>query len=278
MTSALKPSWQGLKGAQDFNNPVEEVVGTIVNWRLEPNHFGDNQVIFTFANCQILKADTPFPYPDWEMSIKFSESEKSGWGMFGVSAAAALGVDIELLDIDLLKQRQVHILRSPYEYGPDKNKPELSPGVWPPMVGKVYRIIKFVQPGEPVTSVAPLSTTTVAPPATVPAPVPVTTPVTMPDPQVAPAPWTAPTPTPTPTAPIPSTAPAGGEVSSEDHALTLLHGKTMAMFFQVAVPDPIVRLDPNLVNAIMSNTFIVGMVASGRVVMDEGGVYSVVGM
>ena len=65
MTSGLKPSWQGLKGAQDFNNPVEEVVGTIVNWRLEPNHFGDNQVIFTLANCQILKTDIPFPYPDW---------------------------------------------------------------------------------------------------------------------------------------------------------------------------------------------------------------------
>ena len=274
MTSGLKPSWQGLKGAQDFNNPVEEVVGTIVNWRLEPNHFGDNQVIFTFANCQILKTDTPFPYPDWEMSIKFSESERSGWGMFGASAAAALGVDIELLDIDLLKQRQVHILRSPHEYGPDKNKPEIAPGVWPPMVGKVYRIIRFVQPGEAVTSVAPIGGVVAAPTAAIATPVtpPVTVPVAMPDPQVAMAM------APPIAAPIAVSAPSTNEVSSEDQALILLHGKTIAAFFQAAVPDPVVRLDPILVNAIMSNTFVVGMVASGRVVMDEGGVYTVVGM
>ena len=200
--------------------------------------------------------------------------------MFGASAAAALGVDIELLDIDLLKQRQVHILRSPYEYGPDKNKPEIAPGVWPPMVGKVYRIIKFVQPGEAVTSVAPVGAVAQVPVAavattiTAPPPVTVPAPVTMPEPQV-PIVIPATEPAASPVVPPP---PDGGEaLTSEEQALALLHGKTIAAFFQAAVPDPIVSLDPALVNAIMSNTFVVGMVANGRVVMDPGGVYTVVG-
>ena len=183
MTTGLKPSWKNLKTGVNYNDPVEEVVGQFLDWRLEPNSFGDNQIIFRLSGCQILASDQPFPYADWEMVVKFSESENSGWGHFGKSAADALGVDIELLDIDLLKGRWTHILRTEKDYGEDKNKPEVAPGVPARIVGKVYNIVKFINAGEKVTSIAPPKNVAVA--ATVQAATPATTPVVMAEAQVA---------------------------------------------------------------------------------------------
>lgn len=296
MTTGLKPSWQGLKTSQNFNNPVEEVVGQIVDWRIELDNFQNNQVILKFAQCQILKMDAPYPYPDWELSIKFSEHENSAWGFFGLSAAEALGTSIELLDIDLLKGRWAHVLRTPHDYGPDKAK-ESSPGVPARIMGVVYRIVKFIEPGTAVTSVAPVAPVAVAPVAVVApvqAPAPIAAPVAMPAAQVM-APAVAPVAVPVAAAPVAvATAPVavaeapvavvetpaipGAQPTPEDQALTLLHGKDIASFFQVAVPDPIIRTDPALVNAIMSGVFAQAQITSGKVVKNDDGTHSVVGM
>lgn len=306
MTTGLKPSWQGLKAPMQFNNPVEEVVGQFVDWRLEPDAFMNNQIIFRLSSCQIINSDVPYPYPDWEMAIKFSEHEVSAWGFFGVSVAEALGMDINLLDIDLLKGRWAHIFRTPHDYGPNKEK-EISPGVPARMIGQVYRIVRIIQPGETVASVKPAPTQAMATPAiatggVVLAPTP--TQVAMPAAQVmgtvpavqpplmpngalstpealavsevvgAPAdtlPWEA------PVVPVQATAePPVSDQTPEQRALELLHGKDMASFFQVAIPDPIIRTDAGLVNAIMSGVFVQTKITSGQVLLNVDGSHTVV--
>jgi len=312
MTTGLKPSWQGLKAPlASSTNPVEEVVGQFVDWRLELDSFNNNQIVFRFGQCQVLTSDVPFPYPDWELSVKFSEHEVSAWGFFGLSAAEALGTSIELLDIDLLKGRWAHVLRTMHDYGPNKEK-ESSPGVPARMVGAVYRIIRFIQPGEAVASIAPprvvAPIATPVPVAATPAPVQ----VAMPAAQVIPAPTQTLTPTvqaplvngevsasaipspapvmvstpavaapvttvAVPAAAIPATTVAP-DITPEDQALLFLHGKDNASFFAAAIPDPIIRTNAELVNSIMSGVFIQAKITSGQVVKNDDGTHSVAGM
>ena len=294
----LKPSWQGLKAPlANFNNPVEEMVGQFVEWKLELDNFNNNQVVFKFSQCQILKSDTPYPYPEWEMSIKFSEQEVSAWGFFGDSASEALGTTRELLDIDLMKGRWVHILRTSHDYGPDKTK-EVSPGVPARIMGVVYRVVRFIQPGEAVTSIAqatpaqvqeapvaalnPQGTTPtqqVAVPVTMPAAQVVATPApaAVATPIVAAVPVPVETVTTVPPSPVATIEAPAVTQSAEDRALELLHGRDAASFFALAIPDEVIRPNSDLVNAIMSGVFVQTQITSGKVIKNEDGTHTVMG-
>ena len=64
---------------------------------------------------------------------------------------------------------------------------------------------------------------------------------------------------------------------SLQRALELLNGRDTAAFFQVAIPDPLIRTDAALVNAILSNAFITAKVAAGEIVKNEDGTHTVAG-
>jgi hypothetical protein len=266
MVSGLKPTWQNMKGGGGAKTPVEEIVGQCYDWRLEANRWGSNDVTLMFNQCQILKSDTPFPYAEWELAIKYSDNANSGWGIFGNSAATALGIDIELLDIDLLKTRWIHLLRSEEIFGDDAKAAPLPDGTQPKIKGFVWRIIEFVQPGQPVAAVAQMAP---APIPMVAAPVAVATPVVN-----GPAPAVAVATPPVVVAPVVA-APVAG-LSPDQQALELLHGRDISSFFQVAVPDVIIRTDAALVNSILSNAFVTTKIASGDVVRNDDGTHTVV--
>tara|TARA_Y100000310_G_scaffold193641_1_gene193601 strand:+ start:8073 stop:8834 length:762 start_codon:yes stop_codon:yes gene_type:complete len=248
----LKPGWKNMKGGGS-KTPVAEAVGLFSGWKTEVSNFGGNNVVLSFTNCQMLKLDAPYPYPDWDLSIKFSESINSGWGIIGTSLAEGLGLELDMLDIDLLRGRWCHMLREDnHSFGTNKtvNPPQA-------MLGSVWRLVRFVQPGESVVSVAPVM-----------APTPVATPAPA---QAIAAPVAVATPAP---------VVAAGELSTDPQtrALQLLHGKDLSAFFQAAIPDPIIRQDGSLVQTITSNAYVPAQVAAGKAIQNADGTYSVVGM
>lgn len=268
----LKPGWKNMKGGGS-KTPVAEAVGLFSGWKTEVSNFGGNNVVLSFTNCQMLKLDAPYPYPDWDLSIKFSESINSGWGIIGTSLAEGLGLELDMLDIDLLRGRWCHMLREDnHSFGTNKT-------VNPPqeMLGSVWRLVRFVQPGESVVSVAPVM-----------APTPVATPapaqaIAAPVAVAAPAPVAvAAVAAPVAIAPVATPAPvvAAGELSTDPQtrALQLLHGKDLSAFFQAAIPDPIIRQDGSLVQTITSNAYVPAQVAAGKAIQNADGTYSVVGM
>ena len=284
--SGMKPSWKNLKGG-GAKTPVGEMVGLFSGWRTEPSQYGTN-VILEFSQCQMLRLDAPYPYAEWALSVKFSESANSGWGILGKSIADGLDIDIELMDIDLLSGRWCHMLREDnHSFGINKN-------VDPPveMTGSVWKLIEFVQPGQPVTAVvaAPVPVAAPAPvvapvavmaPVAVPAPVAVaTTPVTAAIPVVAGAAPAAVAVASVP-APVAAPTPTQGVVLSDDpqtRALQMLHGKDLSTFFQTAIPDQVIRIDGSLIQSITANAYVPAQVAAGKAVHNADGTYSVVGM
>ncbi len=272
MVTGLKPSWQNLKGSGFASkNPVEEMVGQLVSWQLVANNFGGNNIEFNFTQCQILKSyGVPYPYAEWTMSIKFSDSQSSGWGIFGTSVAEALGIDIELLDIDLLKGRWCHILQFEHEFGEDsKAAPDPTTGLKPKIKGNVFKLVGLIVAGQQVVSVAGTPAAIVSPTPTPAVVAPIAAPVITPAPVVVDG-----------LAPVATIAPPPmvTGITPEQQALSLLHGKDTAGFFQVAVPDPLIRTDAALVNSILSNAFITAQIASGMVTKNADGTHSVVGM
>ena len=279
----LKPSWQNLKGGGAARTPVEEIVGQCYDWKVEPTQWGSNNIVLSFNQCQILKSDTPFPYAEWNLTIKWSDTVSSGWGIFGQSAAEKLGVDIELLDIDLLKGRWMHLLRTFKEFGDDRNAAPLPDGTQPKISGFVWQIVQFIQPGQTVQSVAqgtpvpqvnPVVQAMVSNPN---GPQPVAVPAVAVSPVQA-APVQVVSTIVAPVTPVAVVQPAGAGITADERAMTLLHGKDTASFFQVAIPDQIIRTDANLINSILSNAFITAKIASGEVIRNDDGTHTVVGM
>mgnify|MGYP005829468061 CR=1 FL=1 len=263
----MKPSWKNLRGTGGAT-PVAEVVGLCDSWGLAPNQFGDNQITLSLSQCQILKSDSPFPYTDWALSIKYSDSLNSGWGKFGQSVAEVYQVDIDQLDIDLLKGQWLHLLRiDNVNYGTDRNTGQ-------PFLGSAWKLVELVAPGAPVAAIHPSlanpqvsAASVVAAVAGAVVPVPVIT---------APITTTPPVPAPTYTAPAVVAAPQIAQ-TPEDRALELLHGSDLATFFQTALPDPVLKGDPMLMNSIINQSFIAAKITSGEVVLNEDGTHTVAG-
>jgi len=247
LQDSMKPSWKNLKGAGG-STPIAEIVGHCDSWEIAPDAFGSNQVAFALSKCQVLKADSPYPYSDFTLSIKYSDSLNSGWGKFGDSVSKVLGIATDTLDVDLLKGQWLHLLRiDNVPYGTDRQTGQ-------PITGTVWNLVEIVQEGAPVTAVHP-SLQAGAIPSAAPAPV---------------APVAAPVAVATPT--------NTGSSDPQQRALELLHGKSQADYFPVALSDDILRKDPMLLNSILSNAFIAAKVASGDVTQNTDGTYSVVAM
>lgn len=269
MQQQLKPSWKGLKGGG--GTPVAEVVGLCTGWSTDVNPFGGTNVLMRLANCQVIKSDSPYPYSDWTLQVKWSESQNSAWGKLGASIAKTLQIDIELLDIDLLTNQWLHLLRHDgYQFGTDRQTGQ-------PMVGTIWELTEVLQPGQQVTPAA----------APVAAPqYPLASPAQVASPDggsaaMAQAPLAAPVvqaATISPQAPILPQETAGGGVTATDpyaRAKQLLKGKDVASFLQAALPDAVIRGDPMLIQSILTNAFIPALASKGEATLQPDGTYDV---
>jgi len=65
----------------------------------------------------------------------------------------------------------------------------------------------------------------------------------------------------------------GGAISPIQKALDLLDGKSDQDYYQVALADPIIKKDGNLVTQLLNNTFLPAVEASGQAKKDENGIW-----
>lgn len=229
----LKPGWRGLKSVGDFKTPVIEFVGKLSKWRTEPSQFG-NTIRMQFTNCQVLRADAPYTAAEVSLNIKFSEYENSGWGKLGASFAKVLNTSIDLLDVDFLVGQFLHMLRyDNVDFGFVTKEGDQARGT-------VWACEAIVLPG---ASVAPKSIAPVLPIAspsisiTVPSGVPVASPLLHAN-------------------------------NIEEKVLYLMHGKTLAEWYQTVLTDTDVRAKPDIQNSILGGTFLAAKKASGEVKED----------
>jgi len=223
-----KPTWGGLKSGE-FRTPLKEFVGDLKGWEVGSDTFGNVVIQLHFERLQVIRSDTPYPYPEETLAIKYSDRLNSAWGKAGTYFAEVLGMGMDNLDIDYLKGRRWHMLRhDDIQFGKNKTTGE-------PLLGIVWQAVKLVQPGEVVVG------------ATGPAPAIATSVVA---------------------APVPQTA-----QTAEQRALELLNGRNLADFFQVALADPLVRTDANLINQIINRQFVEAKRASGQIAERDDGVF-----
>jgi hypothetical protein len=242
--SGLIPTWRGLKTG--FGTPVREFVGTFNSWQINQARFG-TMVQMDFNQCQILASDSPYPYAEVTIEIKYSDQGNSGWGVVGSSLAEAMGVELNALNIDALKGINLHMYRFEKDYGTNQQGDQ--------MRGLVWKCINTLQPGESATQITGTTNEITLPPVTV-----------------------APSTNSTPPASSPS-APTSSQVApvqnAEARALELLNGKNLAEFFQVALPDSTIKTDASISTAIMGGQFVESMIAAGRVTVDASGIHQV---
>jgi hypothetical protein len=253
--------FKGMKRGGD-KTPISEFVGGLTSVGIGSGGFGGSASIdLHFDRVQVLHSDAPYPYTTVDLSIKYSDSVNSGWGVFAQSVADALGIELEMVEPSSLVNNSFHIVRmDDYLFFTRTN-------VNPPeeIRGTAWRMVAIVQPGAQVTPVSQQA----APAATQP---PVAAPVA--DPIAAAQAAMAVAATPAAPQEVLQTAPNPNQ-SPEERALEILDGNDMATFFQQALPDSKVREDPNLINLIFNNTFIQAMIAKGSVVVNEDGTHTV---
>ena len=259
----MTPDWRGLKSG--FGTPVSEFVGTFNHWQVNQTNFGA-QVQMDFVSCQVLASDSPYPRAEVTLEIKYSDSENSGWGVFGMAMARAMGVDINALNLDALRGIVFHMYRYNKDYGINQQTNQQ-------MTGRVWNAVAMIPAGGAFDQITggPREAEFIAPPAPVVAqPAVATTTPTAPAP-VAQQPVAAPV---VATAPVVPAAPIATDPT--ERALEILDGKNAADFFSNALPDEIIRAAPLVSQAIMNMTFVEGMIAAGRVTLDADGIHHVV--
>lgn len=247
------PSWKGLKIGGE-KTPLLEFIGTLVKWSTEVDNFQNVNILIFYQGLQVLDSTTPYPSSEGMLTIKYSDSQNSGWGKAGASYAKANGLDIEQMELDMLKGQVHHMyLKTDEQYGINRQTNET-------MVGTVWKCIQ-VAPSAGYNPVLAKAQFIAAEGGQAPAPVPVAvTPVVV-------APVVA--------APVVSTP---AIASAHDRALELLHGKDIATFFSDALNDDVIKADNELVQNIVNRSFIATEVQSNRVTENPDGTYTVAGM
>ena len=283
--------------------PVAEFVGLYESWKLTETQFGQ-AIVLHFTNCQVMESDAPWPYAEIDLQIRYSNNLRSGYGLFGESLAAALGMARESCDLEVTKNYFLHIVREDeHIYGQNQQTGE-------PMKGLVWHVVQAVAPGSAAPTpvrhqlyppkvmavavagvqgvqpavgqgAAPVAPAQVVPqvpvaaqPAVVPQAVapPVQQPVTVP---VAPPPTTQPV-VQVPPVNQPETTGVVVTATPEMRALELLNGKDRDTWTREVMNDQSIRGDATLFNAILNNQWLSLMMNSGRVLQNADGTFSVV--
>jgi hypothetical protein len=248
MPAVLK--WGGLTSGGANKIPVICFIGRLTDIVFLPDNFGNIQAQEKYDQVQILESPAPWPWATLDLPIKYSDREDSGWGRH-VGSAKALGIAVNAVSVDEAKADligKVYELRQKEEdYGEDRK-------TGAKFKGDVWRFIRIVQPGGQQTFPQPQYAQPVGQP--------IAQPVAAAPNTVTPAGAFNAAITPTDTAPV--------------RAKKLLHGRTLNEFLGVALVDEKIKADSAFVNSIFDQSFIVGMKASGQVVLGTDGKFSVV--
>jgi hypothetical protein len=250
MPSVVK--WGGLTTGGANKIPVICFIGRLTDMLFVPDNFGNYQVQEKYDQVQILESPAPWPWATLDLPIKYSEREESGWGRH-VSSAKTLGLAINAASLDEAKAdligKMYELRQKEEDYGEDKKTGQK-------FKGDVWRFIRIVQAGGQQAA--------------------------FPQPQYA-QPAAAPIPQPTAAAPVtvagtPSTFSAviAPTDTAPVRAKKLLHGKTLNEFLGVALVDDKIKADSAFVNSIFDQSFIVGLKASGQVVLGADGKFNII--
>jgi hypothetical protein len=239
--------WGGLSSGGSNKILVVCFIGRLVDMVNESQTYG-LYIREKYDQVQILESPAPWPWATIDVPIKYSDREESGWGRH-VGSAKALGLAINVATLDEAKAEligKVYEMRQKDEsYGEDSKT-----GV--AFHGDVWRFVRIVPAGgvQPQVQYA-----------TVP---PVAQPVPAPQSQAAPTPAVPGLSTllPTDTAPM--------------RAKKLLQGRTLNEFLGVALIDEVIKADSSFVSSIFDQSFIVGLKASGQVILGTDGKFNVV--
>ncbi len=277
--------WSGLSIGGAFKIPVVCFIGRLTEVIKDGSSQYGLRIIEKYDQVQILESPVPWPWATVDVSIKYSDRESSAWG-YHVESAKALGLAAQAATLDQAMAELVgkifELRQSDQSYGEDKATGQT-------MKGDVWRFVRIVQPGQAQAFPQPQY----AVPAPLPATVAVPQPVAQPQPVVAPVqavPVAAPV-DPAQAAAIAaqvlaqSIAPApAGTVdlvpnpvdTAAVRAKKLLHGRALNEWLGVALLDDKIKADPAFTNTIYDQSFIVGLKASGQVVMAADGKFTVI--
>lgn len=296
-TESWKPDWKNMKSG-DFKSPLKEFAGILKEWKVAPDNWNNSQVKFSFDKIQVYSTDQPYTLPTVDIDIRYSDRANSGWGRFGESMAAAMNVQIMELDLDKCIGSVIHVTRIDnvlFFTGKD--------GI--PNIGSIWTVQNILATGEDpkllydqktgqFSRMLGLPGVEIASPeqqakaeegrkarnATVSIEGAKTGP-SFADPSEAQA---------TPNGvdetqasfltpgDDPSSAP-GPIKNADETALSLLHGHGLAEFFQTAIENPIIQVDPTVSGGILSGTWLEAKKLSGEIVLNpENNTFSVVAL
>ena len=209
--------------------PCTSFVGFCQAWDIGDSPFGDDsqQYVFDFTNVMVteqLKDQDPFFGKEISMPVKYSESARSAFGMFGRSLADAQGVPYDAHDLDGVPGNWFHIVGEKYNWGkiPNSQSADSNGDTW----GTVYKA--YVASAEQIN-------TAQGQPAAVPA--------------------TASTAVVTPALTVAVAAPT----DHREHAATLLNGKSKQDWISALANDDIIKSDPIVMGEVMQDTFYTGI-------------------
>jgi hypothetical protein len=241
--------WSGLAAGGAYKIPVVCFIGRLTDMVYDTQSQYGLRIIEKFDQVQILESPAPWPWATVDLSVKYSDREDSGWGRH-VGSAKALGLAQSATSLDQAKAElvgKVYEMRQKEEsYGEDAKTGQS-------FKGDVWRFVRIVQPG----------TAAQQPQYAVPPPIQQPSPTAIPvvPPPVPPTVFDV-TLLPSDTAPI--------------RAKKILHGKTLNEFLGVALVDEVIKADQAFVNSIFDQSFVLGLKASGQVVLGVDGKHNVV--
>jgi hypothetical protein len=100
------------------------------------------------TNIRVLDTETYTTDTETTITINYpttqdgSIPQNSAWGLFGISAAKALGVEVENLELSMLANQTVHLLRHDnHSFGVNRQTGK-------EMTGNIWELVHIVLPGE----------------------------------------------------------------------------------------------------------------------------------
>lgn len=260
--------WGGLSKGGTFKVPVVAFIGRLVDMIPDSSSGPTLRIVEKYDQVQILESPVAWPWPTIDLSIKYSDREESGWGRH-VGSAKVLGLAQNVASLEQAKAEligKVYQLRQKEEdYGEDRATGQKFHGdVW-----RFERVLtgapqapvqpQYIQPPVPQVSQPPMPQQQYIPPQQVQVPASPPT-ATVPGPSITPTFDTRPAPT--------DTAPV--------RAKKLLDGKALNEFLGAVLVDPVAKADAGFINSIYDQSFILGLKASGQVVVGPDGKFKVV--
>lgn len=96
----MEPTIRGLQeSGQRSGYPLVKFSGVLDSYYDEEDNFSNTQVHLNFTDMEVEEAVEPYPFPIAELTVKYSNYKRSGWGIFAESLAKCLGDDEDLPDL-----------------------------------------------------------------------------------------------------------------------------------------------------------------------------------